>query len=78
MTKEYFYNIYKQWITSESPTLLNLVFMLYGQPMMSVLYKKIRFNPNSSLYRLEKDEDNKEEFYTINKIDVSKIINEID
>ena len=72
MTKEYFYNIYKQWITSENPTLLNLVFMLYGQPMMSVKYKKIKFNANNSLYRLEKDEESKEEFYTINKIDVSK------
>ena len=61
MTKEYFTNIYKEWIISKNPTLLNLVFMLYGQPMMSVLYKKIKLNPNSSLYRLEKDEDNKEE-----------------
>ena len=77
MTKEYFTNIYKEWIISENPTLLNLVFMLYGQPMMSVLYKKIKFNPNSSLYRLEKDEDNKEEFYTINKIDTAKSWNKL-
>ena len=77
MTKEYFTNIYKEWIISENPTLLNLVFMLYGQPMMSVLYKNIKFNPNSSLYRLEKDEDNKEEFYTINKIDTAKSWNKL-
>ena len=77
MTKEYFTNIYKEWIISKNPTLLNLVFMLYGQPMMSVLYKKIKLNPNSSLYRLEKVEDNKEDFYIIDKIYTQKSWNKL-
>ena len=72
MTKEYFNKVYKQWIISENPTLLNLIYMLYGQQMMSVSYKKIKINPKSSLYRIEKDKETSEEFYVLNKIDILK------
>ena len=71
MTKEYFNNVYKEWIVSNNPTLLNLIHMLYGQQMMSIPYKYIRFNPNNPLYRMEKDEEGNIK-YALDKIDVEK------
>lgn len=76
MDKKYFNKIYKEWIASNNPTILNLIYMLYGQPMVSINYKTIRFNPNNSLYRIEKDENNDVK-YVLNKLDVNKSWNKL-
>lgn len=69
MTTEYFNGIYEKWINSNNPTLLNLVWMLYGQLMIDTVWNTSDTKINDHFHVEGKTG---KEYYKIENIDTHK------